>query len=93
MEYNLNLRNGVEMDKTTILDAVLRNSEDVLSEIYNCKILAKDHFVDLGACSIDRVAIIDDTLTSLSVDIPLCDLTDAATISDLVDLIYEHVEH
>ena len=77
------------MDKATILDTVLNNSKAVLSDIYDEDISITDSFVDLGASSIDRLMIIDDTLTFLSIDASVSKLVEATTLLDLANLIFD----
>ncbi len=79
----------MKIERSKILIEVLRNSKIVLSDICDRDISVTEHFVDLGASSIDRAVIADDTLASLNVHISLEELIDSPTISDLADRIFQ----
>ena len=79
------------MSKEEILKIIIENLLDVIPEIASEDITRSDSLKDLGANSIDRADIIEMTLESLSLNIPLTELGAAGNIGELVDLFHAKV--
>jgi|GEM_PF-1516402 len=77
------------MLKEDIFQLVIHHTRDMFPELSSHAFLYSEEFRHFGASSIDRAVIIAGTLEDLSLHVPLAELFEVQSISELVDLIYK----
>ncbi|CAM3486521.1 acyl carrier protein [Aequorivita lipolytica] len=76
------------MEKEEIFKLIMSISTEVLPELEGKDIPITDSLKDWGANSIDRAEIVLMTLESLSLNIPMVEVTTTRTIEELVDILH-----
>lgn len=77
------------MDTEKIFEIIIAHIRGVLPQLEFHQFLLTDSLKDLGANSIDRADILMMTLDSLSLKVPLIEMSKANNIRELVDMIHE----
>jgi len=76
------------MREEEIFEIIVGHLVEVLPEIDPQYVTMQDALRDLGANSVDRVEIVMMTMESLSLDIPLVELSGTHNIQELVELLH-----
>ncbi|HHI94228.1 MAG TPA: acyl carrier protein [Gammaproteobacteria bacterium] len=77
------------MNKTDVFTLVVNHSREVVPELEGHDFQRTDKLSELGANSVDRAEIMMMTMESVSLRVPLLELSGATNIGELADLIYE----
>ncbi|GAX59148.1 acyl carrier protein [Candidatus Scalindua japonica] len=79
------------MTREDIFNIIKENIIKVLIDIDSDSISIDQSLKDLGANSIDRVEIAQDSMEDLNLVLPRVDLGQAQNINDLVNIFYKHI--
>lgn len=77
------------MDTDKIFEMITMHIREVLPNLESHQFLLTDSLKDLGANSIDRSDILIMTLESLSLKMPLIEMSKANNIGELIGIIYD----
>ncbi|NOX92133.1 MAG: acyl carrier protein [Gammaproteobacteria bacterium] len=77
------------MNNSEVFSLVVNHSQEVIPELEGHEFKRTDQLSELGANSVDRAEIIMLTMESISLRIPLLELSGAKNIGELADLIHE----
>ncbi|MBA4543503.1 MULTISPECIES: acyl carrier protein [Thermoactinomyces] len=77
------------MKREDIFAIITQHAREVVPELEHHAFRPDDRLADLGANSVDRAEIIMLTLESLSLQIPLVELSEARNIGGLADILFE----
>lgn len=77
------------MNTEEVFALVVNHSREVVPELEKHDFKRTDQLSELGANSVDRAEIIMMTMESVSLRVPLLELSGARNIGELADLIHE----
>lgn len=78
------------LEKSVVLDALGRNTAQVVPEINAAHVVPETSLADLGANSVDRAEIIALTMSELNVFVPATELYSGQPIGELADLFQQY---
>jgi polyketide biosynthesis acyl carrier protein len=79
------------MDRTNIFNVIKTKIVEVLPELENQEIQISQSLKDLGANSVDRVEISQNSMEALGLKIPRTEMGGIENIQSLVDLFHKHL--
>jgi len=79
------------MDKTDIFSVIKTKILEALPELENQEIQMTQSLKGLGASSVDRVEISQNSMEALGLKIPRTEMGGIENIQSLVDLFYKHL--
>lgn len=80
------------IQKNDILDIIRRQITDVLPHLNQIEIGPEQSLRDLGADSIDRAEIIQLSMRTLKIKVPLIECAGITNIAGLIDLFYNNIQ-
>ncbi len=81
------------MNNTDVFELVVNYSREVVPELEGHAFKRTDRLSELGANSVDRAEIIMMTMESISLRIPLLEISGAKNIGELSDLIHKKLSN